>query len=71
MLGFETCGNATLTVFDGEPILTTDPWVDGPAYFGSWRLSHSICKPQLEAIERTPYAWLSHGHPDHLNPFSL
>ena len=27
MIGFETIGNATVTVFDDEPILTTDPWI--------------------------------------------
>ena len=36
MLGFETIGNATLTVFDGKPVLSTDPWLDGKPYFGSW-----------------------------------
>ena len=25
MIGFETTGNATATVFDNEPVLTTDP----------------------------------------------
>ena len=25
MIGFETIGNATVTVFDNNPILTTDP----------------------------------------------
>ena len=29
MIGFETIGNATVTVFDDEPILTTDPWIYG------------------------------------------
>ena len=26
MIGFETTGNATVTVFDNETVLTTDPW---------------------------------------------
>ena len=38
MLGFETVGNATLTVFDDKPVLSTDPWIDGNPYFGSWTL---------------------------------
>ena len=25
MIGFETIGNATLTVFDGKPMISTDP----------------------------------------------
>ena len=36
MIGFETIGNATITVFDDKPILVTDPWVSGNPYFGSW-----------------------------------
>ena len=29
MLGFETIGNATVTVIDDIPVLTTDPWLYG------------------------------------------
>jgi len=36
MIGFETIGNATVTVFDDKPILTTDPWVFGNPLF--WEL---------------------------------
>ncbi len=33
-LGFETCGNATLIVYDGGvPVLVTDPWIKGAQYF--------------------------------------
>ena len=50
MIGFETIGNATVTCFDGDPILTTDPWIKGSAYFGSWGMSHEIPAEQLENI---------------------
>ena len=36
MLGFETIGNATITAFDDTPVITTDPWINGKPYFGSW-----------------------------------
>lgn len=65
-LGFETIGNATVIAYDGGPRLATDPWLDGPAYFGSWVLSHAIPAEQRAAIEAAPYIWISHGHPDHL-----
>ena len=71
MIGFETIGNATIICFDGEPVLATDPWIEGSAYFGSWGLSHGIPAAQRESIRRSPYLWFSHGHPDHLNPDSL
>ena len=70
--GFETIGNAILTLYDnGKPILVTDPWFTPQAYFGSWGQSHEIPPAQLEGILGAEYVWLSHGHPDHLNPESL
>ncbi|HEX6984006.1 MAG TPA: hypothetical protein VF170_01460, partial [Planctomycetaceae bacterium] len=69
--GFETVGNATLICHDRRPVLVTDPWLVGPAYFGSWTLSHEIPEPQMDAIRRCEYVWLSHGHPDHLSADSL
>ena len=71
MIGFETIGNAMLIAYDDQPILTTDPWLNGNAYFGSWGLSHAIPPEQIENIKRCPYHWLSHAHPDHLNMDSL
>jgi L-ascorbate metabolism protein UlaG (beta-lactamase superfamily) len=69
--GFETVGNATLILHDGGPILATDPWIGGSAYFGSWGLAHEIPAEQLEAVRRCKYLWISHGHPDHLSGDSL
>jgi hypothetical protein len=70
-VGFETIGNATLVVYDRDPVLATDPWVRGAAYFGSWGLSHEIPPAQEAAIRAAGSVWFSHGHPDHLNPASL
>jgi hypothetical protein len=70
-LGFETIGNATLIVHDGAPVLATDPWIDGAAYFGSWTRSHAVPEEQRRAIAACPYLWISHGHPDHLSGESL
>jgi L-ascorbate metabolism protein UlaG (beta-lactamase superfamily) len=70
-LGFETIGNATLVCHDGGPVLATDPWIVGSAYFGSWTRSHEIPEEQMQAIRACPYVWLSHGHPDHLSAESL
>jgi hypothetical protein len=70
-LGFETIGNATLICYDKTPILVTDPWIIGSAYFGSWSLSHEIPQEQMDAIERCEYVWISHGHPDHMSGESV
>ena len=71
MIGFETIGNATVTVFDNEPMLTTDPWILGKPYFGSWSHAYKIPNQQLDNIKKCKYIWLSHGHPDHIDPDSL
>lgn len=71
MIGFETIGNATLTVFDDVPVLTTDPWLEGKPYFGSWTHSYNIPQQQRTNILNSKYIWLSHGHPDHIDPDSL
>jgi len=70
-LGFETIGNATLICHDRVPVLVTDPWLTGDAYFGSWTFSHEIPAEQMEAVRRCQYIWISHGHPDHLSGKSL
>ena len=71
MIGFETTGNATVTIFDNGPVLTTDPWVSGNPYFGSWGHKYKIPKEQLENIKNSKYIFLSHGHPDHIDPDSF
>src|ERR1700749_3472335 len=71
MLGFESIGSATLIAYDGEPVLTTDAWINDDAYFGSWTHDYAIPPAQMDAIKRAKYHWFSHGHPDHLNMTSL
>lgn len=68
-----TTGNATIIVYDGTPLLATDPWIgdEEPAYFGSWVLSHRIPQNLKDDIAACDYIWFSHGHPDHLNPTSV
>ena len=68
-----TCGNATLIIErDSKPIIATDPWLDThTAYFGSWSTSHKIPSFHLDLLEKVPFIWISHFHPDHLNLRSL
>lgn len=71
MLGFDTIGSATILAYDGEPILSTDAWINDSAYFGSWAHDFTIPSEQLDAIRRSKFHFMSHGHPDHLNVESL
>ena len=68
-----TCGNATLIIEkSNKPIIATDPWLDNhTAYFGSWATSHKIPEFHKELLEKVPFIWISHFHPDHLNLKSL
>jgi hypothetical protein len=70
-LGFETIGNATLIAHDHGPVLATDPWLGGTAYFGSWALTHAVPEEQADAVRAASYVFVSHGHPDHLHFPSL
>ena len=68
-----TCGNATLIIEkDNKPIIATDPWLHfHKAYFGSWATTHQIPSFHLDLLEKVPYIWISHFHPDHCNLRSL
>jgi len=70
-VGFDTIGNATVIAYDRVPVLVTDPWLKGSAYFGSWTYSHEVPEEQMVAAASCQYAWVSHGHPDHLSAESL
>ncbi|MEJ0069217.1 MAG: hypothetical protein WDO24_11385 [Pseudomonadota bacterium] len=65
---FETLGNASIQIArEDQPILVTDPWLSGTAYFGSWALEEALTPRQTERMLASPFAWFSHGHPDHLH----
>jgi hypothetical protein len=69
---FETLGNASVMVFDGDkPVLATDPWLTGTCYFGSWALDHPLSATQIQNFVEAEWIWISHGHPDHLHDESL
>ena len=73
MKGVSTIGNATLIAYDKDPIIATDPWFgdSDPAYFGSWVSSHIFPNNFFQDVLKSKYIWLSHGHPDHINPASM
>jgi len=71
VLGFETIGSAIVIAHDGAPVLTTDPWINEDAYFGSWGHDYEIPPEPRESIRRAKFHFFSHGHPDHLNIRSL
>lgn len=64
-LKFSLHSHATIEItYKGGSILF-DPWLEGPAFFGSW---HLYPKPQVKAGELKPNAIvITHPHPDHFH----
>ncbi len=68
MHAFETIGNATCLLYENDaPLLATDPWLLGTAYYGSWAHYHAPSEEQRNRCLAAPFVWFSHGHPDHLH----
>jgi len=58
-------------MYDGAPILCTDPWIAGKPYFGSWKHKFKLGHRQIDDITACEFVWFLHGHPDHLDPASI
>lgn len=72
MYKFRTLGNAIIQILENDiPIISTDPWLVGRAYFDSWALHHPISEEEKQLVIESQYIWISHGHPDHLHWESL
>ncbi len=68
----QTLGNAMAQFcLDDVPILVTDPWLRGEAYFGSWALERPLIDAELTRATASRFVWFSHGHPDHFHFPSL
>ncbi len=51
--------------------LVTDPWIMGSAFSTGWFLKYKTKKNDIKKIINSEFAYISHSHPDHLNPNSL
>ena len=51
--------------------LVTDPWIIGSAFSTGWFLTYKTKKKDIEKIINSEFVFISHSHPDHLNPNSL
>ena len=63
----ETLGHASLLIqsTDMKPLLLTDPWISGSAYWRSWWLQNYPSDHLLNKIIKTPNVYITHEHPDH------
>jgi CMP-N-acetylneuraminate monooxygenase len=68
-LTFQLHAHACLEIRYRGFTLLTDPWLAGPAFFGSWDL---YPPPRVDARRLSPDAiWISHEHSDHFHPQTL
>ena len=68
-LTFQLHAHACLEIRYRGFTLLTDPWLVGPAFFGSWALWPP---PRVDVARLRPDAiWISHEHSDHFHPQTL
>ena len=68
-LTFQLHAHACLEIRYRGFTLLTDPWLAGPAFFGSWALWPP---PRVDTGKLRPDAiWISHEHSDHFHPQTL
>jgi Beta-lactamase superfamily domain len=65
----KTLGHASLLLIDdnNSPLLLTDPWLIGSAYWRSWWLQNYPDPSLIDTVAHTKYVYITHEHPDHLH----
>lgn len=64
----KTIGHATLVVSEnGIPLIATDPWLIGSAYWRSWWLEKYPTKDEVEVVKNAKFLYITHSHPDHFH----
>lgn len=67
-----TLGHATMVILeDGRPLLATDPWLIGSAYWRGWWLDRYPTPEEMELVAKAGQIYITHGHPDHFHPPTL
>lgn len=64
----KTIGHATMVLFeDDKPLVATDPWLIGSAYWRSWWLEKYPTEKEYEQVKQAEYLYFTHSHPDHFH----
>ena len=48
-----------------------DPWVIGPSFVSGWWTTHPPVRGWIDQLNSCDFIYISHNHPDHLNPTTL
>lgn len=66
----EWVNHASFVIESGPICLMCDPWLDGSAFNGGWKLlSPTVFR--YEDFATITHIWFSHEHPDHFSPSNL
>tara|TARA_Y100001960_G_scaffold333952_1_gene442783 strand:- start:72484 stop:73848 length:1365 start_codon:yes stop_codon:yes gene_type:complete len=69
----QTIGHASILIRDVNycPILLTDPWLVGSAYWRSWWIQNYPNKNLRDELQKVPTIYITHEHPDHFHMPSI
>jgi len=48
-----------------------DPWITGPSFISGWWTTHPPVTGWVDQLNSCDFIYISHNHPDHLNPTTL
>jgi UDP-MurNAc hydroxylase len=65
-LSVEFVSHASVVIRSADTAIWTDPWLFGSAFNNSWELLGPTPTPPSD-LDRIPYIWISHEHPDHFH----
>jgi hypothetical protein len=64
----KTIGHATLVLFENDvPLIATDPWLLGSAYWRSWWLEKYPTEQEFTDVAGAKHIYYTHSHPDHFH----
>lgn len=63
--------HACFLIKHGLSTLVTDPWLIGSAFCTGWFLKYPTRSKDISEVLRADHCYISHSHPDHLNPLTL
>ncbi len=70
-LTFSFINHACMLIKAPKFNLISDPWIIGSSFCTGWFLKLRTNREYIKSILSSKYVYLSHSHPDHLNPISL
>jgi hypothetical protein len=64
-----TLGHACFALYrkDENPLLLTDPWLIGSAYWRSWWLQNYPSAGEIDWLAKSSCVYVTHEHPDHFH----